>query len=312
MKSIFICLSILILISCAGKQQMLEVGTFNIEWFPCKDDGAYMKEYGIELRWPPKGDRTDISTLFSLLEDLDIELLAVQEIVDPVLLRDSAKIYLGEQFEVIYAEAKSSQKVGFLYDSSVLELIGEQEIYSNVALGPDSYLRPAFRAFFRYKNGGYDFHAISVHLKSSPRGWKQREKQWVYLDEILSTLPEKSGDGDIILLGDFNNVSERGTAEFDEIMAKLGFYRLTAEKTDISSNFWQPDWQVERIQGSLIDHIFISANSTNEYIKNSLNVAGMCAENADEYKGEEIPDFYNRVSDHCPIYGSFRADQDDD
>ena len=84
----------------------IEIGTFNMEWFPCKDDGNMMHKYGIDLRYPPKGNATDIKALFSLLKDLDIELLGVEEIVDPQMLADSAKKYLGEQYEFIYARLK--------------------------------------------------------------------------------------------------------------------------------------------------------------------------------------------------------------
>ena len=31
-------------------QQTIEIGTFNIEWFPCKDDGKMLKKYGIDLK----------------------------------------------------------------------------------------------------------------------------------------------------------------------------------------------------------------------------------------------------------------------
>ena len=75
----------------AQNNATIEIGTFNIEWFPCKDDGEMMKEYDIELRYPPKGNATDIDALFSFLKEIDIELLAVQEIVDPEFLKQKAK-----------------------------------------------------------------------------------------------------------------------------------------------------------------------------------------------------------------------------
>jgi endonuclease/exonuclease/phosphatase family metal-dependent hydrolase len=290
----------------------IEIGTFNIEWFPCKDDGEMMKRYGIELRWQPEGEPTDIKALFKELKSLDVELMGVQEIVDPKMLEDSAKVYLGPEFEVIYSPYGGSQKVGFLYDSSVLSVEGSPETYTDVTLGPDSRLRPAFRAFFRYKPNGFDFHAVVVHLKASPRGWDQRKQQWEIMEKILRTLPEESKDGDIVLLGDFNNVTDQGTGEFDEIMNRLGFWRATVEVDTLASNFWQPDYTVERIQASLIDHIFLSADARIEYVENTMRVGGMCAEGESEYKGEQIPHFYERVSDHCPVFGSFRADVDED
>jgi len=125
LKSIIILLVGLFSLGCAQTKETIEIGSFNIEWFPCKDDGQMMKKYGIDLRYLPTGKATNIEELFKVLKKLDIELLGVQEIVDPELLGKEAKKYLGPEFEMIYSKSGGSQKVGFLYDSSVLELIGD-------------------------------------------------------------------------------------------------------------------------------------------------------------------------------------------
>lgn len=296
----------------AQNEKIIEIGTFNMEWFPCKDDGAMMKKYGIELRYPPKGNPTDMKALFGLLKDLDIELLGCEEIVDPKMLADSAKKYLGDEFEFIYSPSGGDQKVGFLYDSSVLEVIGSPQTYAQVELSADSRLRPAFRAYFKTKPDGFDFHAIVTHLKASPRGWDLRKKQWEQINQILKSLPEETKDSDIILLGDFNDVSKLGIAEFDTIMTERKFFRITSELKNGYSNYWQPDYKVDRIQGSLIDHIFISENAKIEYIEDSAKIGGMCGTDQYEYSGEAIPDYYHLISDHCPVFGSFRADTDED
>jgi len=311
----FVSIFILILISgmlFGQNNQTIEIGTFNIEWFPCKDDGEMMKKYGIDLRYPPKGDATDIDALFSLLKDLDIELLAVEEIVDPKLLGEMAKKHLGENYKVIYSTAGGSQKVGFLYDSSVLELIGEPQTYASLLLKPESRLRPAFRAYFKAKPNGFDFHAIVVHLKASPRGWNQREQQLMKLEEIMQTLPEESKDSDIILMGDMNNVTKAGAGEFTPMMKRLGFYWTTPELEGKPTNYWQPDWKVNKIQASTIDHIFVSADAKIEFVENSTKVGGACAIGANTYEGENIPEFYKKISDHCPVYSSFLFAKDDD
>lgn len=290
----------------------IEIGTFNIEWFPCKDDGEMMKTYGIDLRYPPQGESTDMKALFGFLEDMDIELIAVQEIVDPVMLADSAKKYLGERYRFIYSASGGSQKVGFLYDSSVLKVTGNPQTYMQVALSSDSRLRPAFGVYFKALPSGFDFHAVVAHLKASPRGWDLRKKQWQVLEEILSGLPQKNNDADIILLGDFNNVSKLRTAEFDTIMQRLNFFRATDEIDNAYTDYWQPDYKVERIEGSMIDHIFISRDAKIEFIENSTRVGGMCAEGAFEYAGDSIPEYYKTISDHCPVYTSFRIVEDND
>jgi len=298
----------------AQKPETIEVGAFNIEWFPCKDDGEMMKKYGINLRRPPQGNATDVPALFSFLKDLDVELLGVVEIVDPALLEESAQKYLGPQFKVVYAPSKSSQKIGFLYDSSVLEIIGQPEIYAEVTLDPDSWLRPAFRAYFKTKPDGADFHAIITHLKASPSGWAKRERQWKVLQEILERLPREQNDKDIILMGDFNNVSKLGYNEFVPLMDSLGYVWANADMVGGKgyTNYWRPDYTKERIQGSLIDQIFLSADFADEFLESSAKAGGMCAQVEADYEGEDIPDYYEQISDHCPVFATFKVDVDKD
>ncbi|MBN2426453.1 MAG: hypothetical protein JXR46_06350 [Calditrichaceae bacterium] len=297
----------------AQNDSLIQVGSFNIEWFPCKDDGELMKQYDINLRVPPTGKATNMDALFSLLKELDIELLGVVEIVDPFVLEKEAQLRLGRQFKVIYAPGNGSQSVGFLYDSSVLSLIGQPEIYASIMIDPDSWLRPAFRACFKYKDSGFDFHAIIVHLKAAPGGWNLRKQQWEVLSGILKEIPEKYGDQDIILMGDFNNVSKLRVDEFMPVIDSLNFFWATSEIADSGfSNYWQPDYGVNRIEGSLIDHIFISNSVREEYVPESIILGGMCSEGKLEYSDDEIPAYYELISDHCPVFGSFRAAADND
>jgi len=313
-RIIFLLLLVIPLFVFGQTEKTIEVGSFNIEWFPCKDNGELMKKYNINLRRPPSGKATDIPALFNLLKKLDIELLGVVEVVDPALLDSMAKKYLGPQFKVIYAPSKSSQRVGFLYDSSVLELVGQPEIYGALTLDPNSWLRPALRGYFKVKPDGFDFNAIIAHLKAAPSGWKKRKRQWRILENILQNLPQESGDKDIVLMGDFNNVSKRHFDEFRPIMKRLNFFWATSELAEEGyySNYWQPDYSRERIEGSLIDQIFISSHALQEYVPHSVRAGGMCAQKKEAYEGDEIPDYYKKISDHCPVFVSFKAGPDND
>ncbi len=310
----FLILLLLPVFLIAQQQAIIEVGSFNIEWFPCKDNGQMMQQYGINLRNPPHGQATDVKALFEFLKQLDIELLGVVEIVDTQLFAQKAKEYLGPQYEFIYAPSKSSQKVGFLYDSSVLELKEPPQVYMDVALKPDSWLRPALRGYFKYKPAGFDFHAIIVHLKAAPSGWKIRKKQWQALERIVTDLEKNSGDKDIIIMGDFNNVSKLRFNEFLPRIQKWHFYWATRElwQDSLSSNYWQPDYTKPHIEGSLIDQIFISDDAKFEMVPHSIRVGGMCAKGKKFYDGPDFPDYYEKISDHCPVFVSFRADIDND
>lgn len=297
----------------AQEEETIEIGSFNIEWFPCKDDGKMMAEkYDINLRYPPKGNATNMDSLFKVLKQLDIELLAVEEIVDTKLFSEMAKKYLGNSYKFIYAPSPGSQKVGLLYDSAQLELIGQPQVYSNLKLKPDSWLRPGLRAYFKAKPSGFDFHAIVLHLKASPSGWNKRKQQLKILEGILEELPEKSKDADIVVLGDMNNVTKAGAGEFTPMLDRLGYYWATEELGKLPTNYWQPDYKVNRIKASTIDHIFISPDAKIEYVENSTRVGGGCAAGKPFYEGKDIPAYFKYVSDHCPVYASFKFKVDND
>lgn len=314
MQRIFMICLILIVALQLGAQddKNIEIGTFNIRFFPCNEDGEMMARYDIQMRYPPKGAATDTVMLFQILKDLDVEILGVQEIVDPPLFGAMAKRHLGDNYEFAYAPSKGWQKVGFLYNSYKVKLLGEPTIYNEVTIGKTDRLRPAFHAYFKAIPDGFDFHVLVVHLKASPRGYDQRKQQWEELEKILNSLPiDDRNDADIVLLGDFNNVSSDRYDEFLPIMDRLDYFWIGAEHDSLITSYWRPDWSKPEIQSSMIDQIVISADAKIEYIENSTRVGGLCAEGKRTIKGD-FPDYYLKISDHCPVYSSFRAFPDDD
>ena len=109
-----------------------------------------------------------------------------------------------------------------------------------------------------------------------------------------------------------NNVTEIAEEEFMPMMKRLGFYWATQELAGRPTNYWQPDWKINRIQASIVDQIFVSRDAKMEYISNKTSVFGPCGTAVESYEDENIPDFYNTISDHCPVFATFRIDQDND
>jgi len=231
---LFLILIFLITPLLAEDSSTIEIGTLNIRFFPCNQDGEMMKKYNIEMRYPPDGPATDTTKLFEMIKEWDLEVLGIQELVDPVLFGEMAKRHLGENFDFIYAPSNAWQKVGILYNSDKIKLIGQPQIYSEVALGKMDRHRPALRAYFKSLPNGFDFHVIVVHLKSSPRGYPERKKQWEILESIMKDLP-KENESDIILLGDFNNVSKDKYDEFLPVLEEFDYFWPVAEQDTLKS-----------------------------------------------------------------------------
>jgi endonuclease/exonuclease/phosphatase family metal-dependent hydrolase len=314
MKIIFQIFSIVLLFVpvMAQESKTIEIGTFNIRFFPCNQDGQMMKDYDINMTYPPEGLSTDTTMLFDMLRDLDIEVLGVQEIVDPTLFGAMAKRHLGGNYKFIYAPSEIWQKVGILFDTSAVKLIGEPVTHWEVALDEPNRLRPAFSAYFKSIPNGFDFHVIVVHLKSSPKSYEMRLAQWTELEKIITNLPEQDPkDKDIILLGDFNHVSEQGVGEFLAVLDTMDFYWTIGADMTVISSYWRPDWKKPELKSSNIDQIFISRDATEEFKAASLRVGGICAEGHPEINWE-FPDYYQKISDHCPVFVSFKTFPDND
>ena len=113
-------------------------------------------------------------------------------------------------------------------------------------------------------------------------------------------------------MGDMNNVTEAGEKEFTPMMERLGYYWATQELDGKPTNYWKPDWKVKRIQASTIDQIFVSGDARVEYISHKTGVFGPCAAGIDSYEGADIPGYFSSISDHCPVFATFRVDQDND
>jgi endonuclease/exonuclease/phosphatase family metal-dependent hydrolase len=312
LKNIFCFLMITGCSAILAQDDGIDIGTFNIRFFPCNEDSAMMRKYDIEMRYPPTGVATDTTMLFQLIKSLDVEILGVQEIVDPPLFGAMAKRFLGPQYEFIYAPSNGWQKIGILFNSEKVMLIGEPQIYNEVALGRPDRLRPALRGYFRTIPDGFDFHVIVLHLKSGPRGYDERKEQWAAIDSILMDVPGGAEhDADIILLGDFNDVSNNRENEFLPGLNRMGYLWTAQGDSQLITEYWQPDWQKPEIEGSMIDQIVLSPDAKIEYMKNSLRVGGLCAGGKSAFE-DNFPDYYLKVSDHCPLIVTFRAFPDDD
>ena len=118
-------------------------------------------------------------------------------------------------------------------------------------------------------------------------------------------------DKDIILLGDFNNVSPLKYNEFKPLLKDMSLIWTSENDTTHFSNYWRPDWQKPMLQGSLIDQIFISESASKAYISQSLSFGAICNSHKNKITGE-FPYYYQRVSDHCPVWVSFKPFPDTD
>jgi endonuclease/exonuclease/phosphatase family metal-dependent hydrolase len=281
----------------------LRIGTFDIRNFPCNTNCDCLKEFRFEHCKRPDSLPTDWRRLGHEIRALRADVLAVNEILNPSRLQRFAEKSLGASWRFVHSRDGGEHKVGFLYDSSAVELVGQwsfpglfTEIRANEH--PEEcvrglrHLRPAFACHFRVRSSRFDFIAVALHLKSGPCA-SVRQAQWRIMERIVDRLAEK--EYDIIILGDFND-KKRRERDFDRFCQTKGFSVATE---GVSCTV------LGRDEGVVFDHILVSRDALKLLVPGSVRVGGACRQGCEPTAFWKA--YKNLVSDHCPVVAEFRA-----
>jgi endonuclease/exonuclease/phosphatase family metal-dependent hydrolase len=286
----------------AGKSgnAAIRIGTFNIRMFPCNENCECIKLHGYRHCVERGRPTTDLRRLADTIITLKPDILAVNEILNPDRLARFAVEHLGPEWRFVHAHEGGRQKVGFLYDSSVVRLLG-RKAYSQIftALTPEEHsplcfkagdrLRPAFACRFQVAGTGLDFFAVVLHLKPGECS-SVRRAQWRIMEQVVDELAKV--DSDIVILGDFND-DGRGERDFSEFCRRKKFTLVTDAISCTHS------------MGSSPDNILVSEAAAMAFHKESVRVGGPCARSCGRTALWRA--YLNRVSDHCPVVAEFRA-----
>lgn len=265
------------------------------------------------------GPLSAVAWLVFTIAWMDLDLLALQEILDAPdarqqmgRLREELDELTGGTWQVDLQGCgnESTQRVGFLWDATRLELeaFADSCQLNGAASGPGcsnacaGSLRPGrYARVESVREGGADFHVASVHLDSG-RSDRDFDRRQVAIERIPflaidGTLIVES-DRDVVLLGDFNTMgrgeppevaAEREIELFDEAL-EPGYRRVVSEP-GCSEYF--------RGEGGLLDHVVVSTGMAEAAV--GSRVSGYCAvRECEELTGGE-PAAYNVLSDHCPV-----------
>lgn len=206
LRSLFVLLCLLAAIPAQDKSETLRVGTWNLEFLGA--EGSYRSNL------PPRDD-ADYAAIGKKVRELGVAVLAVQEVCGTAPLAKVTaaagpawKFVLGTSGR--WNEDQLSQQLGFVYDSSRVELLFVDELLQlpREIEGLPIFHRVPLTAAFRSKATGFDFRAITVHLKAGRKeqDLQKRGFEAGYLRDWLQGLRERNQeDHDIVLLGDFNS-----------------------------------------------------------------------------------------------------------
>jgi predicted extracellular nuclease len=166
-------------------------------------------------------------------------------------------------------------------------------------------LRPGLAARLRFR-GGLDLTAISAHFKSmaDERALDLRESTFAAVPGVLREVSQRTGDTDLLLLGDLNTMGcddcSPPVSARDELLAadqglrRGGLRVVTADAPGSHFHDGQP---------SLLDHALASLDMRELDPAARTHVAGVCATGAGPTppNGRAAKKLRQRLSDHCPI-----------
>ena len=279
-----------------GAAPALRVGTWNLEQLGWRKDPPRPADAHAKIaRW---------------IRELGVDVLAVQEIGGPEPLRAIAAelgprwaFVLGSSGTFTARETGETTRisVGFLWNDARVELLQAEELggFPRKIDKIDVFHRVPVSAVFRDREQGFDFRAVTVHLKAG-RGADNERKRGLEARQLAEWFDglrrDPKEDRDVLLLGDYNHTF--GDGAMGEL-TRGGVLEVlddaNARKTPTILHFPEP-----------IDHIALSPElRRGEYVKASSTVHDRLA--------QESREAWRAVySDHLPVSATFRTAGDDD
>jgi endonuclease/exonuclease/phosphatase family metal-dependent hydrolase len=282
------------------------IGAWNIRWFP----------YGTKDDHDPDR-RTDLEWLACAIASLDVDVLAVEEIVqDPggrnALLDLLARLDTLTQgrwrAELDECPGSGRQHVGLLLDTTRVDLGTSEPI---AALNPgrsacDRSLRPGYGAYLRF-HAGPDLEVVVVHLDSgtTARDFNNRQRSLGRLGEVAAAIERRERDSDLLVLGDFNTMgckdceppvdADDEIAQLDARLGAISFRRVPLPEARACTHY-------QRGHAGTLDHMLVRSAMQEMPAGARLEVHGVCRDLAcnPPARGEH-PAALDRLSDHCPI-----------
>ncbi|NOX88451.1 MAG: hypothetical protein GXO77_05450 [Calditrichaeota bacterium] len=266
-----------VLVNRVGESERFELATWNIENFP-------------------KADSRTINDVAQIIKDLDIDLIAVEEIASVRSFNELLNLLPGWR-GVLSSDTYGSgsyQKTGILYKVDFISIADTKNIFED-----DGYAfpRPPLEAYVTVKDlegVKFDFNIIVLHLKakSGSSNEARRKKANDKLSQYIKAEISAGADPDFIVLGDWNDQlnDPPETNVFTSFLNDTDSFQFLTQKLTNQYSYISSTYK------SLIDHILITKDARQEYGNGVCKVL---------YLDQEYRSFVNNVSDHRPVMAKF-------
>ena len=273
-----------------GADGIARIATWNLEWF-----GALNRS------------TDDIEQIAAIIRELDIDMLALQEIACPCAVETLAA-ELGD-YEFFISPQRVPQKLALMWRRGrIAEVEFDEAAFDSLRGVADTGLDRESRQplVFRVRIDSFDFTLVVVHLKSIPEAERSVEIRNVQYDALNTWLAQElgseGGERDIVIAGDFNSY-RHGISSARLLEGGHVVFATTSLPEGEYSNIWYNREGTRNL--SFIDHIAL----TPELLGGEFSALEPIRD-WDVEIGRE--DYEQGVSDHLPLVAVFRTSEDID
>ena len=259
-----------------GTDTTFEAVTWNLEWFP-------------------KKGQTTIDYVTQIIQALDVDVLAIQEIDNQSYFELMVESLDGWDGYYINSEYLA---LAYIYKTDVIEDLSIYEIYTNKWR---EFPRPPLVMEMNYKDDHYVI--INNHLKCCGDGfldhnddWDEEKRRLDACNLLDQYIIDNYADERVIVLGDLNDILTDSPANnvFQVFIEDTNNYLFP--DMDIaegnSSNWSYPSWP------SHLDHILITNKLFDEFENDGSDIQTI---KIDEYLEGGFYEYDKYVSDHRPV-----------
>ena len=261
-----------------GTDQTFEVMTWNIEWFP-------------------KNDQITVGYVTQIIQALDIDILAIQEVDDTDMfdqMLNGLPEYTG------YLESEWFAGLAYIYKTDVIEINDIYEIYTT---SPYWSAFPRSPMVMDLNFMGENLFIINNHFKCCGDGimnlddlGDEETRRYTASNLLKEYIDTNLPNENVIVLGDLNDILTDVLANnvFQMIINDTENYLFAdMEIAEGSSADWSYPWWP-----SHIDHILITNELFDEFVNGGSAAQTM---KIDDYMDGGFDDYYENISDHRPV-----------
>ena len=259
-----------------GDDNSLDIATWNIEWFP-------------------KNNQTTVISVTEIIELLELDVLAIQEIDDTTMfdqMLDSLPAYLG------YYESSWFAGLAYVYRNGSVEVNDIYEIYTTSSFW-NAFPRSPMVMDINFM--GENYFLINNHFKCCGGGIidhddisDEENRRYIAMNLIKEYIDNNLSDKNVIVLGDLNDDIAEPLLNnvFQEVIDDSNNYRFA----DIgiaqgnSSDWSFPNWP------SHLDHILIT-----DELFNGINTLEVETIKIDQFLDGGWNEYDQNISDHRPV-----------